>query len=792
MVVGLSAFPYAMTSAVPTSPAATAAPVVPTVTPATEGAATPAPTQPEAMTPERPVEAQTTPVGQVMPGVNGANAPIFADNAPTRDVTLTFAQIAPPPGSMILRGVNPDGGIEFGTRSDEIVSKAMLNLEYTPSPSLLPVQSQLKVYLNDELMGVLPVTKEQLGKKTQAQIAIDPLYITDFNRVRLEFVGHYRDVCENPASSTLWMDIGRNSSLAMTYQKLTLKNDLSNFPVPFFDPRDNRPLNLPMVFAGVPALAQQQAASIVASWFGSRTGWRGQQFPVSYDALPDSNAIVFATNDKRPAFLRDVPPVTAPTVMMMNHPTNPFMKVLVVFGRDDNDILQAAKGIAQGNLLFRGDRVVVDEVKPLLARKPYDAPNWVRTDRAISFGELKTYEEQLQSTGLQPASINVAMNLPPDLYLLRSSGIDMNLNYRYTAPPTKDSSRMDISLNNQFLQSFSLTSSQDSNRLLLRLPVLQGLLDGKTEVTIPALKLGALNQLRFDFQYMNPMPGGTIENCITFQPVQNRVVIGDDSTIDFSKYYHFIAMPDLRAFANAGFPFSRMADLSDTLVVLPAQPTPGQLTTLLDSMGGIGAQTGLPAVNVTLTNDGSQLANKDADILIIGTLPEKLKNDERIDLLVQATQSWVKTPQRQTAFPAIMPDVSDRQADTQTAVSSSGPMAAIIGFQSPYNDQRSVIALLADSPRGYSLLNEAMNDTGKRAAMYGSVTVIRESGVNGLRVGDIYYVGHLPWFERIWYALSNHPILLAVLAAVSVVLLAWVLWRLLRIISRRRLDGDHE
>lgn len=792
MVVGLSAFPYAMTSAAPASPAATAAPVVPTVTPATEGAATPAPTQPESMIPETPVEAQTTPVGQVMPGVNGANAPIVADNAPTRDVTLTFAQIAPPPGSMILRGVDPDSGVEFGMRSDEVVSKALLNLEYTPSPSLLPVQSQLKVYLNDELMGVLPVTKEQLGKKTQAQVAIDPLYITDFNRVRLEFVGHYRDVCENPASSTLWMDIGRNSSLALTYQKLTLKNDLSNFPLPFFDPRDNRPLNLPMVFAGAPALAQQQAASIVASWFGSRTGWRGQQFPVSYDALPDSNAIVFATNDKRPAFLRDVPPVTAPTVMMMDHPTNPFMKVLVVFGRDDKDILQAAKGIAQGNLLFRGDRVVVDDVKPLLARKPYDAPNWVRTDRAISFGELKTYEEQLQSTGLQPASINVAMSLPPDLYLLRSSGIDMNLNYRYTAPPTKDSSRMDISLNNQFLQSFSLTSSQDSNRLLLRLPVLQGLLDGKTEVTIPALKLGALNQLRFDFQYMNPMPGGTIDNCITFQPVQNRVVIGDDSTIDFSKYYHFMAMPDLRAFANAGFPFSRMADLSETLVLLPAQPTPGQLTTLLDSMGGIGAQTGLPAVNVTLTNDGSQLASKDADILIIGTLPEKLKNDERIDLLVQATQSWVKTPQRQTTFPAIMPDVNDRQADTQTAVSSSGPMAAIIGFQSPYNEQRSVIALLADSPRGYSLLNEAMNDTGKRAAMYGSVTVIRESGVNGLRVGDIYYVGHLPWFERIWYALSNHPILLAVLAAVSVVLLAWVLWRLLRIISRRRLDGDHE
>ncbi len=74
--------------------------------------------------------------------------------------------------------------------------------------------------------------------------------------------------------------------------------------------------------------------------------------------------------------------------------------------------------------------------------------------------------------------------------MLRSNGIDMDLNYRYTSPPTKDSSRLDISLNNQFLQAFSLNSTQEANRLLLRLPVLQGLLDGKTDVSIPALKLG--------------------------------------------------------------------------------------------------------------------------------------------------------------------------------------------------------------------------------------------------------------------------------------------------------------
>jgi len=741
---------------------------------------------------EPTTEVSVVPSVQENATVPAAATPVVVEDAPSRNVKLSFAEIAPPPGSMVLRGANPNGSIEFGMRSDEVVSKAMLNLTYTPSPSLLPVTSQLKVYLNDELMGVLPVTKEQLGQKVTTQIAIDPLYVTDFNRVRLEFIGHYRDVCENPANTTVWLDVGRNSSLDLTYQSLKVLNDLSHFPIPFFDARDNRTLNLPMVFAASPDLQQQQAAGIIASWFGAKAGWRGQTFPVHYNSLPDSNAIVFATNDKRPDFLREHPAVKAPTIEMIDHPSDPYKKLLVVFGRDDKDLLQAAQGISSGNILFRGDSVTVSDVKPLLARVPYDAPNWVRTDRPVTFGELKTYEQQLQSTGLEPASINLSLNLPPDLYLMRSTGIDMDLKYRYTMPPVKDSSRMDISLNNQFLQSFSLNSTQDVNKLMLRLPILQGLLDGKNDVSIPALRLGAMNQLRFDFQYMNPMPGGSVDNCVTFQPVQNHVVISEDSTIDFSNYYHFLPMPDLRTFANAGFPFTRMADLSDTVIVMPKTPSEAQVGTMLNAVGVIGGQTGLAGSKMTIVDDGSQIQGKDADLLLIGSIPDKLKDDKHIDLLVNATQSWVKTPVRHSDLPSIYMSEDDRQASVQTGITSSGPMAAVVGFESPYHQQRSVVALLADGSNGYDLLNNALNDSGKRAAMFGSVSVIRESGVNSLRVGDVYYVGHLPWFERLWYALSNHPVLLAIFAAISIILLAWVLWRLLRIISRRRLDPEDE
>ncbi len=272
--MGMSAFPSFMTQATPaTQPLINAEPAV------------------AAQTEQNPQ------VGQVMPGVQGADAPVVAQNGPSRDVKLTFAQIAPPPGSMVLRGINPNGSIEFGMRSDEVVTKAMLNLEYTPSPSLLPVQSQLKVYLNDELMGVLPVTKEQLGKKTLAQMPINPLFISDFNRVRLEFVGHYWDV-RNPASATLSLDVGRSSGLDLTYQTLNVKNDLSHFRCHSL----TRAITVLTPCRWSLRVRRMLGCNkpLPLSPRGSRSGWRGQNFPVLYNQLPDRNAIVFATNDKQP------------------------------------------------------------------------------------------------------------------------------------------------------------------------------------------------------------------------------------------------------------------------------------------------------------------------------------------------------------------------------------------------------------------------------------------------------------------------------------------------------------
>ena len=696
---------------------------------------------------------------------------------------------------MTLRGSQPSGQIEFGVRSDEVVTRALLNLSYRPSPALLPTLSQLKVYLNDELIGLITVTPEQLGKETQTQLAIDPRFISDFNRVRFELVGHYTNVCENPANSTIWLDIGKESGLDLTLQKLPLKNDLSHFPEPFFDARDKRPLTLPVVFAAQPDVAQQRAAAMLASWFGSKAAWRGQNFPVLYNKLPQQqHAVVFATNDARPDFLKDLPPVNKPTVEIVSQPDNPYEKMLLILGRNDEDLLTAVQGIAQGELLLRGDTSTIDSVNLQAPRKAYDAPNWVRTDRRTTFAELTQYENQLQSDGMQPNPIGLTLNLPPDLFLVRARGIDMDLSYRYTAPFQADGSRLAVNLNNQFIQDYPLPPKNTAGQQLLHIPLIQGLQDNSRQLTIPALRLGVVNQLRFDFDYANTIISGAADGrCENVTPVSHHVVVDESSSVDFSGYRHYIEMPSLRAFAGAGFPFTRYADLAQTLVLVQPKPDAQQVGTLLNALGNIGAQTGYPALRVQFSDDWSKAKSQDADLLMIGDIPKDLQDDRRIAALVDAAGSWIKTPTRQAAIDAGSVSEGDRAAESTTAIGSRGPLATVIGFQSPFNDQRSVVALLADgSPRSWQLLNDALTDSGKRAAIFGSAAIIRESGVNSLRVGDNYFVGHLPWWERLWSMLATHPFWLALCAVLVVVLFALMTWRLMRIITRRRLLDDED
>ncbi len=733
-----------------------------------------------------------------------APTPAPTSSVPTWSSTQTFEQLGHSADTLLL-GVHNSDQIEFTLRRDRIASDARLSLEYTPSPALIPLLSHLRVYLNNTLMSVVTVEKEQLGRKTTQKVDLDPRLITDFNRVRLEFVGHYSSTCEDPANNALWLNVGRASHIELQEQALALKNDLAFFPIPFFDARGSESALLTMVFAQSPTLGEQRAAGILASYFGSLAGWRGAQFPVQIDHLPladeqhkTSAAIVFATNDHRPKFLSDLdkyPPVQAPVVQLIDNPQDPFSKVLLVLGRNDEDLAIAARALALGGELFRGSKVTVASATQLKPRQPYDAPNWMRTDRKVRFAELIKYPEQLQASGLQPRPITLEINLPPDLFVWRNQGIPLQTIFRYTPPMANDGSRLNISLNNQFITSLALHSNSSNSLEKIRLAVLSGeSANDDDKLLVPALKIGDRNTIRFDFSFASTQASAQRDDCKTSLPVDTQALIDEESTIDMSGYHHYIAMPDLKAFVRSGFPYSRMADLSETLVMVPEQGSATQISTLLETVAGISARSGLPALMLNLSSDWDAASKVDADLLVLGSIPADLHQSPDLNLLLDRTRDWILQPSsgqsgKSSARAGQLNDQRNLGA-TRVEVSASAPLAAIVGLKSPFHQQRSIIALLADDDADYQLLRETLNDSGKLDSVVGSVALIRSSGVSGQMVGEQYFIGNLPWWLLLWFQLSEHPVLLAAMATISVVLIAFLLWRALRWAARRRLPGE--
>ena len=723
---------------------------------------------------------------------------------PSWTVTRTFEQLGRASDTLLL-GINSSEQVEFSLRRDRIATDARLQLQYTPSPSLIPTISHLRIYLNDVLAGVVPIEKDQLGRQTTQQVALDPRLIADFNRLRLEFVGHYTDICEDPANNTLWINISRASEITLQEQALSLKNDLAFFPLPFFDPRNSNKLVLPFVFADNPTLGEQKAAAILASYFGSQSNWRGAEFPVLFNTLPSVQSkeatqpsIVFATNDHRPAFLSDLekyPAVQAPVVQLIDHPDAPYSKILLVMGRNEEDLATAAKALALGGQLLRGQRATIDKVQTLQPRKPYDAPAWMRTDRPVRFAELITYPQQLQVSGLQPRPITLDVNLPPDLFVWRNQGIPLRTQYRYTAPSANDDSRLNISLNDQFITSLPLLAKGTSSLEELRLAVLANDSANATDkLIVPSLKIGDRNRLRFDFNFASTVGSAQRDRCQTILPADTQAIIDEDSTIDLSGYHHYINMPDLQAFARSGFPFSRMADMSESIVVIPKQTTPTLVSTLLESVASISARTGYPAFALRLSDDWNSASKEDADLLLLGQLAPELRDNPDMNLLLQRQHDMLVQPYNNSGIKESNRrgpnDVDNNQPANRVEVSAQAPIAAIMGMQSPHHNQRSIVALLGNDDADYSLIRETLGDSGKLNAVAGSVALIRNSGVYSQLVGDTYYVGSLPWWLLLWYQLSEHPVLLAALAVISILLTAFLLWRALRWAADRRLHKD--
>jgi hypothetical protein len=710
-----------------------------------------------------------------------------------RNYSFTLKQLGVQ-DSFQLRGIDPIYSVPFGIPVNEVVTAIKLKLDFSYSPSLLTNLSHLKVLLNGEVAQTIPLPKEQAGARLIREINIDPRLVTDFNRLDLQFIGHYTLDCEDPFHSSLWLNVSNLSSVQFTVTPLSVTNDLALLPVPFFDRRDGRRLERPFVFGASPSALTLEAAGVVASWFGDLASYRGAWFPAYLNKLPTDNVVVFATNEDRPQGLLNIPPINGPTVAVASHPADSRFKILYVLGRDAAELKTAAASLGLGKPAMSGVSVDNAQLSKLKPRVPYDAPRWLPSDRPVKFGEIATLDE-LNVRGLAPDLVRLNMIAPPDLFAWRSKGIPVDLKYRYTPRPRVDKSNLNILTNGKFVNSYPLfayagAQVPDSRLQDLVSRVVPGeLLPVSSSLHIPAYQIGARSQLQFQFSFDYPKEGA----CRDVVLDNTRAAIDPDSQIDISQFPHYLKMPDLGAFANTGFPFTRMADLSETAVILPDEYGAGDIGTYLTVMGRMGESTGLPVYGVSVARAADVKIHANKDLLLIGgtvnqpllkewaeSMPFSADGVSRSFSLSDVKRKlmlWYETPQRD--------ELPVARLSAQTLATD----AVLFGFESPMKSGRSVVALTSDRSGGQADVLNALMDVDVVPKIQGAAAVIRGKEVEVLASSESYYVGSLPPFLALRWALSSRSWLVALLILVVAVAVAGVFYTLLRQQASRRIAG---
>jgi cellulose synthase (UDP-forming) len=254
-------------------------------------------------------------------------------------------------------------------------------------------------------------------------------------------------------------------------------------------------------------------------------------------------------------------------------------------------------------------------------------------------------------------------------------------------------------------------------------------------------------------------------------------------------------MPNLQLFANAGFPFTRMADLSQTTVVLPANPTAAEIELYLGLMGHFGAQSGYPALRVTVAGPSTVISDN-SDYLVIGTAsdqPAFTSLNPLLPVAIDPAGFHLTHPGRQ--LPALANKAGSWWPDWLHATAGRNPFpiddtvsdAMVEEIESPSSPQRSFVLIALRDGAAADPFSTAFVQRSQSDDMTHAVSLLRNGQFHSYSVdGATYHLGDISWFAtmRIWLT-QYFLLLLVTVTALSFLLARWMREWLMQLAGER-------
>jgi len=665
-----------------------------------------------------------------------------------------------------LRGAGASQNFFFDMPLTKIISGATLELHYA-APLLRSNESRLELWLNGTRVGSVPIMP---GSGSQNEIPLPTDLLTNDNTLTFQLQGSCA-ACRH--TSAPWITINPRSVLSLSGTRLALANDLALLPVPFFDSAGQHSWSLPVVFSGRPDMDALEAASVVASWFGIFSDFRGARFPVTVGELPTGNAVVLALRNSELAASLSLPPRPGPLIAVRDNPRDPYGKLLIIAGDRTEDLLVAARAlVTRNNAQAHTDAVYVRGIN-LPARHEYDAPRWLQTDRPAPVGMYTTAERlKLKGSG----SINLYFRLPPDLFLEARQSVPLLLKYSYAGVAEGSHAALHVRLNDRDVDSIRLKPASSS-------------VDEAEIVRLPTGRLRPYtNTLTVDFDFGR----GSAPTS-----VWQYAAIHRDSSLDLSGLPHSVVLPRLELFADSGYPFTGWPDLGRTAVVLSQAPTPAEYEALLDMMGFFGAQTGSPATNISITDAAHLDGVHDKDIVLLGApASQPLLSEWAGNMPLDVSREGMQLNNQPEPSRLLHPEWPFRAADRgklERLLGAKSPLDVIVqDFVSPFRADRSVVAIVPLTPKGNDAIAAMFTPAAEKGPIYGGLSIAQNGRFQSFLVGTFaYHSGHLDPYQQSSVFLFEHYWLIPLaVVLLAFMVAAWLHQGTERVAAKRLASGS--
>lgn len=597
-----------------------------------------------------------------------------------------------------LRSIYDEARLRFTRPRNWDTQTAKVMLRFRHSPALYATRSNLSVLINGVSVGTVPLNNRE-GEIGTAIYDIPTHLLQDYNEVVVAALQNNSPTCtQDPFDPSLWTEILPDSKLVFNFAPQPVALDFNQYPYPIFDELSLNPNRIAYLMPQTVDQTWLTAVARLQTSFGRFARYRPLEtrFVRSPADLEfDEKLIVVGTAGQYadlagiqlPLALQDQPKdeqgkaIAPRTGLLMLGSAPQGQPVLVASGPDGAAVTQAVQLLVQGRdrAIATGQTVLVDALTAVPAPAPRDWPGYLPDRSQFQLQDLTDFlerpNEDVTVRGAEAPTIEFDLRaLPDDTFL---PGNSVTLRYSYGPQMNPLTSLMEVRLDGLPLGGKKLDK-------------IEGEREQSLTVKLPEDKIRSNSKLQVLFQ-MDPRERRSCNRAVD-QHLWGTV----HSTTEFDLQRQAgVELPSLERL-QAGYPFAAPQDLSRTALVLPDDPSPEELSLLLEVAERLGRLSRSEAIQL------SAYEKRD--------LPDPVRDNAHLIALGSRARFPFKESLETGNF--ALGSLWKRQRDAselRTLPDAEGVIREVI---SPWNRDRVLLMLSAQTPSGLGRVQDVFSRDG--------------------------------------------------------------------------------